>query len=115
VDPRKVVATIRGTEVAADPTNGLALEAAARRAEQPRSAEPIRLAAIQRVTRAQFVDGPALFAHFQLFGLVTAGRDTGSGAFERQHLIEHLTFIDRALRGLGAENIEIALTWLGDS
>src|SRR2546423_166902 len=54
VDPRKVVATIRGTEVAADPTNGLALEAAARRAEQPRSAGPIRLAAVPRGTRAQF-------------------------------------------------------------
>ena len=31
VDPRNVVATVRGSEVAADPTNGLALEAAARR------------------------------------------------------------------------------------
>lgn len=33
VDPRKVVATIRGSEVAADPTNALALEAAQRRSQ----------------------------------------------------------------------------------
>jgi len=49
VDPRNVVATVRRTEVAADPTNGLALEAAAPRrlllAAEPRSAEVVRLAA----------------------------------------------------------------------
>ena len=70
VDPRNVIATVRGTEVAADPTNGLALEAAARRGscwpESARSAEPVRLAASQRVTRAQLVSGPVSFAHFQL-------------------------------------------------
>src|SRR5215469_2024355 len=61
VDPRNVIATIRRTEVAADPTNGLALEAAARRRRfldaSPRSAEPVRLATSQRVTRAQLFDG----------------------------------------------------------
>src|ERR1700729_592448 len=57
-------ATVRGTEVAADPTNGLALEAAARRHDllraAPRSAEPVRLAATQRVTRAQHDLGPVM-------------------------------------------------------
>src|SRR5262249_61702412 len=80
VDPRNVVATVRGSEVGADPTNGLALEAAVRRADllrlNPRSAEPVRLAASQRVTRAQVFSGPVSFAHFQLLGVVTAGRDT---------------------------------------
>src|SRR5215472_10705260 len=46
VDQRNVIATIRGTEVAADPTNGLALEAAIRRRQildrAPRSAEAVR-------------------------------------------------------------------------
>jgi hypothetical protein len=49
VDPRKVIATVRGSEVAADPTNALALEASLRRsralATDPRSSEPVRLAA----------------------------------------------------------------------
>ena len=119
VDPRNVIATVRGTEVAADPTNGLALEAAARRgrllAQAPRSAEPVRLAASQRVTRAQVFSGPASFAHFQLLGVVTAGRDTGSHSFERQHLAEHLTFAAEALATLGLPRVTIAITCLDES
>lgn len=114
VDPRNVVATIRGTEVAADPTNGLALEAAVRRAGDPRSTAPVRLATIQRVTRAQLATGPAMFAHFQLFALVTAGRDTGNRSFERHQLAEHLGFAARALRDAGAD-VEIALTCLEET
>ncbi|MER7582579.1 hypothetical protein [Kitasatospora sp. NPDC097691] len=76
VDPRKVVATIRGSEVAADPTNALALEAAQRwsqaLAADPRSAVPVRIAASQRVVRAQHFDAPGMLAHFQLFALVTS-------------------------------------------
>jgi hypothetical protein len=116
VDPRNVVATIRGTEVAADPTNGLALEAAARRRSlldvAPRSAEPVRLAATQRVVRAQFAAGPVSFAHFQLLGMVTAGRDTGGQAFERKHLAEQLRAAARGLAGLGLSDIRIAITCL---
>ena len=119
VDPRNVIATVRGTEVAADPTNGLALEAAARRARllagSARSAEPVRLAASQRVTRAQPVSGPVSFAHFQLLGVVTAGRDTGSRSFERQHLAEQLTFAAQALAALGLPRVTIAVTCLDDS
>jgi hypothetical protein len=119
VDPRNVIATIRGTEVAADPTNGLALEGAVRRAallsESPRSAEPVRLAASQRVTRAQVFAGPISFAHFQLFGMVTAGRDTGSRSFERQHLAEHLRFAAHALGALGLPQVTIAITCLDES
>jgi hypothetical protein len=116
VDPRNVVATIRGTEVAADPTNGLALEAAVRRRKlldaSARSAEPVRLAAMQRVSRAQFVSGPVNFAHFQLLGMVTAGRDAGSQAFERQHLAEHLRAAVRGLHLLGLGDIRVAITCL---
>jgi hypothetical protein len=120
VDPRNVIATIRRTEVAADPTNGLALEAAARRraalAGAPRSDRVIRLAASQRVTRAQQVSGPVSFAHFQLLGLVTAGRDTGSRGFERDHLAEHLRFGITALQALGAQQATVELTcWDGPS
>ncbi|MER5636617.1 hypothetical protein ABT095_06665 [Kitasatospora sp. NPDC002227] len=116
VDPRKVVATVRGSEVAADPTNGLALEAADRRARalaaDPRSAVPVRLATTQRVVRAQHFDTPGMLAHFQLFGLVTAGRDTGDRAFERRHLLEHLRFAVRALADAGVRRTELRLTCL---
>src|SRR5262249_7608532 len=96
VDPRNVVATVRGSEGTADPTNGLALEAGVRGADllrlNPRSAEPVKLAASQRVTRAQLFSGPVSFAHFQLLGVVTAGRDTGSHEFETRQLAEHVRF-----------------------
>lgn len=119
VDPRNVVATIRRTEVAADPTNGLALEAATRRRRLldalPRSAEPVRLAASQRVTRAQLFDGPTSFAHFQLLGVVTAGRDTGGHEFERTHLIEHLRLATAGVRAAGAAHVKIAVTRLDEA
>jgi len=89
VDQNKVVSTIRSTEVASDPTNELAIEAAVRRrAGQAR----VDLAACQRVVRAQAVDGPGMFAHFQLFALVSSARDTGSGRIEAEMLVDHLRF-----------------------
>jgi hypothetical protein len=115
VDPRNVIATIRRTEVAADPTNALALEAAVQRRAAPASgSQPIRLAATQRVTRAQQFDRPGSFAHFQLLGAVTAGRDTGGHAFERQHLIEHLKFAVSGCQAAGAHEIRIAITRLDE-
>jgi hypothetical protein len=115
VDPRKVIATIRGSEVAADPTNALALEAAARRSTlltaSPRSATPVHLAASQRVVRAQHFDTPGFSPHFQLFGLISAGRDGGGLAFERAALVLHLRFAAQALAALGA-GVEIRGTVL---
>jgi hypothetical protein len=79
-----VVSTTRSTEVASDPTNELAIEAAVRRrAGQDR----VDLAACQRVVRAQAVDGPGMFAHFQLFALVSSARDT-----EAEMLVDHLRY-----------------------
>ncbi|WP_228044141.1 hypothetical protein [Streptomyces ferrugineus] len=119
VDPRKVIATVRGSEVAADPTNALALEASLRRslalAADPRSTTPVRLAASQRVTRAQHFNGPGMLAHFQIFGLVTAGRDTGNRSFEHQQLAEHLGFAARSLAAAGARRTRIQLTCLEDA
>jgi hypothetical protein len=116
VDPRKVVATVRGTEVAADPTNALALEAAVRRgrllAVAPHDATRVSLAAGQRVVRAQFFGADAgLSAHFHLFGFITSGRDVGGRGFERAALTEHVRFAADALPG-GAE---IRVTVLDES
>ncbi|TWP46506.1 hypothetical protein FKR81_35680 [Lentzea tibetensis] len=90
VDQNNVVSTIRGTEVAADPTNALALEAAVRRRA---GQDLVELASVQRVVRAQVVDGAARFAHFTLFGRVSAGRDTGNREFERANLVAHMRFL----------------------
>ncbi|HET6742450.1 MAG TPA: hypothetical protein VFH76_26085 [Kribbella sp.] len=89
INQHQVVSTIRGTEVASDPTNELAIEAAVRRrAGQDR----VHLAACQRVVRAQTFDGPGMTAHFELFALVSSARDTGSCRTEAELLIEHLRF-----------------------
>ncbi|MBO0870416.1 MAG: ATP phosphoribosyltransferase regulatory subunit [Micromonosporaceae bacterium] len=110
VDQNKVVSTLRGSEVAADPTNGLALEAAVRRRADP--AATARLFAIQRVLRAQRFPGAAGAAHFTLAALATAGRDTGGYAFARQHLAEHLGVLLDAVRRACGGAARIALTVL---
>src|SRR5215469_5133838 len=69
----KVVTTMRATDVAADPTNALALEAAVRR-KAGDVRQTVRLAAFQRVVRAP-KPPPGNLPHFSLLGLVTAGRD----------------------------------------
>ncbi|SDY34585.1 hypothetical protein SAMN05421504_105237 [Amycolatopsis xylanica] len=116
VDQNKVVSTARGSEVAADPTNALALEAATRRRlltqNDPKSASVVRLAASQRVVRAQKSTGRATFAHFALLGAVSAGRDTGNLAFERHHVVEHIRFVANAIKNAVGGHVEIGLTSL---
>lgn len=78
VDQKNVVSAVRGLELAADPTVGLAIQAAARRrallGDDPRSGAVIRLASSQRITRAQRFDRPRSFAHFEMVAAVVAGR-----------------------------------------
>ncbi|HEY1818983.1 MAG TPA: hypothetical protein VGG83_03570 [Trebonia sp.] len=112
VSQHKVVTAIRACEVAADPTNALTLEAAVRRSGQPRKL--VRLAAIQRVVRAQrFPAGWS--AHFSLFATVTAGRDQGSRRFEEATIAEQLRFALSALRAAGVPRVQVALTPLSDA
>jgi hypothetical protein len=112
VSQHKVVTAIRACEVAADPTNALALEAAMRRASGRFGV--VRLAAVQRVVRAQrFPAGWA--AHFGLFATVTAGRDQGSRRFELAALDEQLRFAVDALRAAGVRRVQVALTPLSDA
>jgi hypothetical protein len=90
VHQNRVVTTVRGSEVVSDPTNALAVEAAARRSAG--APGPVHLATCCRVVRAQAFDGPGLSAHFRLFALVSTGRDTGSGRTEAAMLVEHLGY-----------------------
>jgi hypothetical protein len=87
----RVVSTIRGTEVLADPTNALAVVAASRlRAAAPGDpTAPVHLAAITPVVRAQHFSGPGLRAHFRLMALVSSARDRGSGRTEADLLALH--------------------------
>jgi hypothetical protein len=119
VNQKKVVSTVRNTEVVADSTNVLALECAKRRRNLRQAAgrqrEPVRLAASQRVTRAQVFTGPRMTAHFRILALCAAGRDEGSFRFEATELVEQIAFYVRLVREvaqLGCEltEIRVALT-----
>jgi hypothetical protein len=120
VSQHKVVTAIRACEVAADPTNALALEAAVRRADPARgtvrgaAGGTVRLAAIQQVVRAQrFPAGWS--AHFKLLAVVAAGRDAGSCRFERDVLGEQLRFAVAGLRAAGVLRVQVALTPLSEA
>jgi hypothetical protein len=106
-----VVTTVRGSEVAGDPTVGLALEAADRRrtTEVRRSGKVQRLAAIQRVLRAQQYASDDAFSHFTLLGLVTAGRSVAGGSFDVEALREQLSVYVTVLRNL-VDQVEIVLS-----
>ena len=107
VSQDRVLSTIRGTEVAADSTTALALEAATRRRAEPD--DVVKLATVQRVVRGQSYGGNAS-SHFPLFALVTAGRDTGAHEFEASALVEHLSIHVSGMRAAGVSSIHILLT-----
>jgi hypothetical protein len=99
-------------EVAADPTNALALEAAVRRMSPAHGT--VRLAAAQQVVRAQrFPAGWS--AHFGLFAMVAAGRDEGSCRFEQAVLAEQLRFAVAGLRAAELPRVQVALTPLSEA
>ncbi len=109
----RVVTTVRGSEVAADPTNSLALEAAVRRRQLSNTEQResvVRLATVERVVRAQRFSGSRSFAHFSLLGLVAAGRDTGNRSFELDALLSHLRAHIDAVQAVCSSTITIRLT-----
>jgi hypothetical protein len=108
IDQNNVGSTIRMTEVLADPTASLALEAAVRR----RAGEDVvRLCAVCRVLRLQPVpDVPGFTQHFALFALVTAGRARASHGFEAGALAEHVAVHRRLLAAHGVQDCEVRLT-----
>ncbi len=112
VDQYRLVSTVRGTEVAADPTVGLALEVVSHRRSRtpPRPRVSVTMATFQRVTRGQLFDGPRSFAHFELSGLVTGGRDTGHRAFELEAVANHVEHAVSALVALGATSTVVRLS-----
>lgn len=99
LDQANVLSTIRAMECASDPTIGLALACAQRRKSASQRKAPSKLCANQRVLRFPIPTNPEYKAHFKLFALVTAGRDSGSFEFEvaamREHIDTYLRFLYR--------------------
>lgn len=96
-DQHKVLSALRGTEVVSDPTNVLALECAERLRAAPDA--PVHFATCQRVIRAQALpkDKPHFAAHFKIFCLASAGRETKDHGFAVDTLAHHITTMLRAL------------------
>jgi len=111
VSQDKILSAVRGTEVLADSTNMLAIVLAAELKErtQARPDEGLHLCATSRLTRAQPFSGPAAFAHFGLFGMVSSGRDTGCYGCESALLEKQLTLYRRVVRKLLRGDMAVVL------
>lgn len=98
---KRIVSTLRGTEVVSDPTNVLALECARRLRERP--GEVVRLATSHRCVRAQAAPkGKGFAQHFRILCLATAGRERQGHGFLLAALVEQIETWLRALTQLEA-------------
>ena len=114
VDQNWAVATARNTEVVSDSTNVLALECAIRRREilrvNPKSSDPVHLAASHRLLRAQLYESPESVAHFSSFALCSAGRDQGHWQFELSALGVHIRFYLMSLQAFLGPGVPLHLS-----
>jgi len=90
VDQNKIVSGLRGTEVVADATNVLALEAAMQRMDSSFDENVFHGCAVHRHVRAQSLPGKGFTAHFNIFCAVSAGKDRGSFWFEKHAVKKHI-------------------------
>jgi len=98
-DQNRVLSALRSTEVAADPTNVLALECALRLRTDRN--QPVHLATSQRVVRAQAVPPvPGLTQHFRIFALASGGLETRDHGFTVDALVRQAQVVLHALERL---------------
>jgi len=107
IGQNSVLTTIRNAEILGDSTMALALECFRRRKAVPQRTDDLRLCSSHRLVRMQPFDFPGFVPHFRLFAMVTAGRDRGSGAFEIEHLSEHICFYLNLLRALNTNGFQV--------
>ena len=111
VSQNNIVSTNRNSEVVSDSTNVMALECAVRRKKE----DVVRLCASHRLLRAQPFSGPASFAHFRVFSMCTAGKNSSNRDFERDALVGHIgvylqTLDDLKKTGYTHGNLKVGLT-----
>jgi hypothetical protein len=91
---KKVLSALRGTEVVADATNAIALHVSDLSQRNFKSSavqsHKIRLGTFHRHLRTQSISGNGFTPHFKIGCVVTCGTDTGSFAFEKESLNEHV-------------------------
>lgn len=115
VNQNKVVSGLRGTEVVADITNVMALEAATQRVANAFDSNQIHFCTVHRHVRAQTLPPAKGFtAHFKIFCALSSGKDTGSFEFEKQALAKHLLLYWDILNTLGLKGASIILKVLDE-
>jgi hypothetical protein len=95
VNQNNIISALRGTEVLADATNSLALHICSLKKEKPNRehiyiGEDLKYCTLHRHIRAQKYNDPKSLPHFELFCLVTSGRDRGSYSFEKESIVDHI-------------------------
>jgi hypothetical protein len=115
VNQNKVVSALRGTEVVADITNLMALEATTRRKTSGFDSTLVNLCAVHRHVRAQALpDIKGFTAHFKIFCALTAGKDTGSFEFEKQSLLKHLILYKTIAEELELSGVSVVVKILDE-
>ncbi|MDA4129463.1 MAG: hypothetical protein OK457_01710 [Thaumarchaeota archaeon] len=109
-----IITTLRNSEVVSDSTNVLALEGARLRNEyllkKSKDASEVKLCCSHRVVRAQRYEYPEAQAHFRLFSLCSAGRDTGEYRFEAKALQDHVQMYVTSIRNFLQAEIPLKIT-----
>lgn len=96
----RIVSSMRGTEVVADPTHVLALIAAQRLRTD--AAAVVKLATAHRCVRAQPVPpGVGFQAHFSLFCMASAGHERAGHGFVVDAIVEQIAVLVSALETFG--------------
>ena len=105
VDQKKVLTSLRNTEVQADPTNTIALHYASLKKKGELDNKTYNYSNISRVIRTQVFNNPNFTPHFTVLALISCGRDTGSFNFEKEELLKHLTTSYEICKSYGVEKI----------
>jgi hypothetical protein len=96
ISQKRVLSTMRNSEVISDPTTALALYCAKERANKikknSRDSELVAMATSQRAVRQDPIKKEGYSQHFRTFTVSVAGRDVGFEQFEKENLKKHLGF-----------------------
>mgnify|MGYP001563499739 CR=1 FL=1 len=109
INPSTILQTIKGTEVVADASIILALEAARMRSESVdrKDLTNVGLATSMREVRLQRFAEPHFSSHYSSFTIATSGRDTGRFNFEKVQVKNHIEYWLDCLRGLKDSSYDI--------
>ena len=94
INSNTILQTIKGSEVVADASIILALEAASQISEFADKKDPttVNLATSMREVRLQRFAEPHFSSHYSSFTIATAGRDTGRSSFEKEQVKNHIEY-----------------------